>query len=169
MSTAKTQTEITKQIVTVKDFIEDYYIKELEQLIEDKYAFTAFLVISCGIEFLGKCLSPYDWFDRGYSTDDFNNALKVFDSLNKYSSLGLEFNKNDGEDISLYSIIRCGIVHSSVPKIGLSITEGKNNLPNEIGLKDLSKDFMNACRSILDKTVPMHSSKSLEDAFCYVS
>ena len=168
MSTAKTQTDKTQRPVSVKEFIENYYIKDLEGLINN-HPFTAFLVISCGIEFLGKCLSSNDWFDRGHSTDDFNNALKVFDSLNKYSSLGLEFNKNDGEDISLYSRIRCGIVHSSVPKIGLSITEGKNNLPNEIGLKDLSKDFINACKSLLDKKVQMYCSKSLEDIICYIS
>lgn len=166
MATGKTQSDITQKAVMVKDLIKDNYINELKELIKADHHFTAFIVISCGIEFLGKCISSTtDWFLDNHSKEDFNNALTSFESLIKYSTIG-ELNR-DGA--SFYNIIRCGIIHSSVPKNGLTITEGKNNFPNEVGLRDLTEDFIKACNDLLNKKVKMGGGKSLDDVICYTS
>ena len=168
MATGKTQSDRTQTGVMVKDLIKDYYISELNVL-SNKHPFTAFMVISCGIEFLGKCISSEtDWFLGSHSKDHFNNALTKFGSLDKYSKIGKEYD-GKGNDVSLYDIIRCGIIHSSIPKAGITITEENNNLPDEVGLKDLTKDFIDACSDILNKKVQMGGGKSLDDVICYIS
>jgi len=127
-----------------------------------------FLMISSGIEFLGKAISSdSDFFDENHSKDKFNLALSTFKSLNKYNTLGLEMNKN--VDVSLYSIVRCGIVHSSCPKDKIKLTETFNTLPDEIGLIDFSADFKAACQDLLDGTVQLGGGKALTDVLCYTS
>lgn len=124
-------------------------------------------MISSGIEFLGKAISDYDWIMEGRSKEDFNNALQTFESLQKYSTLGLKQDSAQS-DISLYSIVRCGIVHSSCPDVGITLTDAKNNLPGEIGIKDFSSDFIAACNDLLNEDVSLGKGKTLQDTICYI-
>ncbi len=165
MATGLTQT-LSEQRAIDTTFISNYYIDEVNRLINDKHYFVAFLVISSGIEFLGKAISDHDWFETGTSKKDFNLALSVFTSLNKYENLGLKYD-NATNDISFYSIVRCGIVHASTPLLGITLSEGANNLPKEIGITDLASDINNACNDLLNGVVPLGKGKKLSDIICY--
>ena len=166
-TTGQTQTEVSQIAVDLASFISDHYIIELRKLISDNHPFVAFIVIASGIEFLGKAISNNTFFEDGHSKTDFNNALSQFPSLQKYSNLGL-FVKNN-IDLSLYKGLRCGIVHSTCPQNGIVLTEGNNALPKEIGLIDLSNDFIAACDDLLQGRIPMGTGKQLSDVLCYIS
>lgn len=166
MATGLTQTQSEQKAIDVSSFIADYYINELKRLIDEKHFFIAFLVVTAGIEFLGKATSEHDWFEAKESKTDFNDALNRFSSLNKYSQLNLEFDKKNN-DVSFYSIVRCGIVHASRPKAGITLTEANNNFPTEIGIIDLVADFNAACNDLLNSKVSMGKGKKLSDIICY--
>lgn len=83
MATGYTKTHSEQQAIDISSFISDYYIDELKRLIRDKHFFVAFLVISSGIEFLGKAISNHSWFKVGTSKKDFISALNAFPSLNR--------------------------------------------------------------------------------------
>ena len=166
MATGLTQTQSEQQAIDITTFISEYYINEVKQLISEKHYFVAFLVISSGIEFLGKAISDHDWSKTGTSREDFNSALSAFLSLKKYSNLGLEFD-NAKNDTSFYTIVRCGIVHASRPMLGITLSEGNNNLPNKIGITDLYSDFNDACNDLLNGVVPLGNGKNLSDTICY--
>jgi len=167
-TTGQTQTEVSQIAVDFASFISDHYINELSSLIADNHPFVAFIVIASGIEFLGKAISNNPFFEDKHSKVDFNNALSKFPSLQKYSNLGLVVDNNNN-DISLYKGLRCGIVHSTCPQNGIVLTEGSNDLPNEIGLIDLSNDFLAACNYLLQGGIQMGSGKQLTDILCYIS
>lgn len=166
MSTGLTPTQIEQQAIDIATFIRDNYISELKRLIQNRHFFVAFLVISSGIEFLGKAISNHGWFKKGMSKKDFNHALAVFPSLNKYSNLGIKYDSSQNDE-SFYAIVRCGIVHASRPLQGISLSDTINLLPNEIGIKDLSTDFFTACNDLLNSAVPMGKGKNLNDIICY--
>ena len=169
MATGNTPTDKTQVSVDYSSLIKDYYISELNTLIKENHSFVAFLVISSGIEFLGKAISAeMDLFKEGNSKDDFKNALDSFPSLNKYSSLGLSKDKK-GIDKTLYDIVRCGIVHSTSPKTGITLSEDGNDLPSVVGLADLAKDFNDACQDLLSGKIPMGKGKTLSDPIWYIS
>lgn len=166
MSTGLTPTQIKQQAIDIATFIQDNYISELQRLIQNRHIFVAFLVISSGIEFLGKAISNHGWFKKGMSKKDFNYALAVFQSLKKYSNLGIKYDSSQNDE-SFYAIVRCGIVHASRPLQGISLSDTNNLLPNEIGIIDLSTDFFTACNDLLNSTVPMGKGKNLNDIICY--
>lgn len=166
MPTGHTQTYKEQGGKNMLVFITDHYIKNLKRLIGNKHHFVAFLVISSGIEFLGKAISDHDWFKKGMSKKDFNRALAKFPSLNKYANLGLQYDQSKNDE-SFYAIVRCGIVHASIPLNGITLSETFNNLPTEIGLKDLSADFRKACEDLLRGKIKLGKGKSLNDIICY--
>lgn len=166
MTTGTTQTQKEQQAISIAVFITDNYIKDLKQLITNGHYFVAFLVISSGIEFLGKAISDHDWFKTGESKTDFNYALAKFASLNKYANLGLKYDQSQNDE-SFYTIVRCGIVHASRPLKGIALSETINDLPQEIGLEDLAQDFYDACNDLLNGVVHLGKGKNLSDIICY--
>lgn len=166
MSTGSTQTQIEQKSIDTATFINDNYITEVKSLIDNGHYFVAFLVISSGIEFLGKAISKHGWFKKGMAKKDFNHALKIFQSLNKYATLGIQYD-NSQNDESFYAIVRCGIVHAYRPLQGISLSDTVNVLPYEIGIIDLSTDFFAACSDLLSGVVPMGNGKNLKDIICY--
>ena len=79
----------TSEDVSVRKFIEDYLITQIGE-IKPKYPYFAFLLMSVGIEFLGKCQNDYDWddFSRIKPNENFDNGLKIY-PLKKYVTTGL--------------------------------------------------------------------------------
>lgn len=160
MATGSTQTIKEQKEVSVKQYIEKYIMASVEDLVEREQHLPAFLMISCGIEFLGKCIGSKPFEDRDYQGGNFKNALASFSSLNKYIL---------NCSIDIYTNLRCGIVHSLLPDNNIMLVEGKNNLPNVIGLKDLKDDFITACNDLLTDVCHMGDNKSLNDTICYIS
>lgn len=127
--------------MTVKDFINKYFIEEIGSLVE-KRPFVSFVLMAIGIEFLGKCLNPNKWNDdTEIHKDNFYEAIRKFDSLNKY-------------DIPvLYKNLRCGLAHRFMVEDKIMLTPDKNNLTGSIiilGCKDFYADFKQACLDAIE-------------------
>lgn len=123
--------------MTVKDFINKYFIEEIGSLVEER-PFVSFVLMSIGIEFLGKCLNTNDWDDKNErSGKTFDNALQQFDSLKKYQAIP-----------DLYHNLRCGLAHRLMVKGHVILTPDQNNLTGPdytIGCKEFYNDFKQAC------------------------
>ena len=169
MSTAYTQTNAEQRAVTISEFIQTHYVDVIPDIVNSKHAFVAFQVISCGIEYLGICISSHDFVTLNNSQSDFNLALEKFPSLQKYYNLTIVQDTTVPGNHELYGALRCGVIHDSRPKKGLTLSEKKNDLPSIIGLEDLRSDFIMACEYLLTGSIPMGGGKSLNDAFCYVN
>lgn len=194
MSTGKTPTYITQTPVSFKKFLKDHYIDELKTIIDNKHYFLAFLVISSGIEFLGKLLDDDDFFSNNGPRRKFNLALEKLESLNCYFTLGLRKTKpatnttaqnkkknkkkktetqdQNEVDTSFFEIIRCGIVHASCPEPELILSEWENDFNADtkvVGLNSLYNDFVKACNKLLNGEVQLGEGKSLDDTLFYTS
>lgn len=154
--------EKTEIPIKVKDFIEKYLIGHIGE-IKDKYPYEAFLLISCGIEFLGKCLNNRNWQDTGQSKADFENAVENIPSLKRYTSV-----KKD-----LYKSLRCGLCHAFQPKKGFLISNSqseqldKNKGGIVINIKKFYDAFEKACYDLLEARVT--AGKNLDDTFLYIT
>lgn len=144
--------------MTLRDFIQQNLIEEIGT-IKDEHPYMAFLLISCGIEFLGKCIGANDWQDSGHSTADFNNALSRFPSLQKYQS------PNIGSK-SLYRIIRCGLCHALLPQQGIVLSQDAsqdlNSHPIVLKIDDFYGDFVTACETLKNDGSLLGLGKTLD-------
>ena len=136
--------------VTPKEFIDSLFIQELGVLVSTS-PYLSFMIISIGIEFLGKCLetNQKDWHQRNESKKNFVKALNDLPSLNKYLNYHAKFNFYDG--------LRSGLLHAAIPtgKITLSSRDELGHLQqstNEsinLKIEDFYKDFKEACEHII--------------------
>ena len=103
----------------ITEFIEDYLIKRIKSVIEDgkQHYFTFFLVCS-GIEFLGACLDEFEFSKKKKSGARFKGALKNLNSLQKY----------DGYKDRLYEELRCGLLHVTIPRPGIALSQLEDTL-----------------------------------------
>ena len=139
--------------ITVKQFIEDYLIKEIGE-IKDRHPYFAFLLMAIGIEFLGKCRNAsLEWNQTGRAKKDFNLGIKLFPQ--KYKTL------------DLYNKLRCGMAHSFAPQNGLQISNGSCRDSAFISCDDFYKDFTYACNKIVSEEIKM-PNKKLNDTFLFV-
>lgn len=142
----------------VKEFIGSAFLIEIREMTirtDRAYAYLGFGLISQSVEFLGACLDPYAWEQRGISTDRFRLAItELFPD--KYNDLA------KGK-FDLYSNLRCSLVHTSGPGNLISLSERKHEV--EANLKDMHlkiqnnkllliyedflQDFENACHKLL--------------------
>lgn len=134
--------------MNVQDFIKQLYIKEIGE-IKNEHPYMAYMVIGAGIEFLGKVLeqtSRNDWFAEHHSSVDFKKAVSDLQGLKKYEKI---------KDV-LYTHLRCGLLHSSVPKADLKL--GDKNAEEEIStppyilnIDAFYEAFKNACNDVILK------------------
>jgi hypothetical protein len=97
-----------------KEFIENVLINEMRDIVE-RHAFMSFLLISVGIEFLGKCLltEHHNWHDIKPETA-FNKGKELMATINpEYGNIDL---KN----------LRNGFTHTFLPKNQISLSERKH-------------------------------------------
>jgi len=147
--------------ITAKEFIKRVLIKEIGEVVKS-HPWLGFVLISSGIEFLGKCIdtkNPTDWNKPGQSGPNFRDAINSLDAFSKYRDLLKR------KDIDLYAELRCGLVHSFAPNskgaiIGLS--HGNKELPSKIdgtgninfNADELYEDFKLACEFVIGQTYP---------------
>lgn len=151
--------------MTPKEFIQQVLINEVGE-IHLKYPYISFATIAIGIEFLGKCLSnEEDWNKSGQSKIDFEYAINNLTSFTKYRPLLTSH--------GLWTSLRNGFLHSFVPKNTLTLSSkdemahliehsGKMNLKCE----DMYLDFKSACEEVLSMTT--FSSNKMELPLLFV-
>ncbi len=145
--------------LTPKEFIQQFYIDELEKLIGE-HNYMAMIIMSVGIEFLGRCEHPdAKWFkdtlqqggkkkEEGYY---FKYAIEKIKAFDYYRSKGLKF--------KLYKYLRCGLVHTSLPSPDVTLSskgekphlEVNENGSINIQVEEFHKEFKKACKQVISK------------------
>lgn len=134
--------------MNVQDFIKQLYIKEIGE-IKDEHPYMAYMVMGAGIEFLGKVLaqpSRNDWFKERESRSDFTTAVSSLPGLNKYDRI---------KDV-LYEQLRCGLLHSSLPKDDVKLGDNKaveniTTAPYILNIDVFYDAFKTACNDVVSK------------------
>lgn len=137
--------------LTVTEFIDQFLINNFPPLFQS-HPYHAFILVTTGIELIGKCLDDKAEFDdKDKSKDHFNRATQKY--LKKYDSL------------KLYDPMRCGFSHIYAMRSHSSVIlcNGKAVLPDVnlhpykldktktvIYLEDFYNDFKKACKDLLD-------------------
>lgn len=148
--------------MTVIDFIEIALIKEIKSIQQEGHHYLSFALIAQGIEFLGACIDSNKFFIENKSRERFNNAtLKLFPAS---YHLYVHVNKK-GQPFDLYYNLRCGLVHTLLPKKNIELIQeneiakfGKHLEIKEIRKKQrlilvsqyFMNDFENACKKVID-------------------
>lgn len=154
---------------TIAKFMEDTLIREIGEIQQGpgKFVYLSFGLISQGIEFLGSLVDE-DEFKDGYSRKRFDLALKKF-FPKKYSEFtGTKDEPKEG--ISLYTELRCGLLHIVIPKGRIVLGEhknqghkkhleiyifidGKGNESRKLFLsaEDLYENYKDACEMVVEK------------------
>ena len=145
---AKQNNENTLKNVSIKDFINKYLINEIGE-IKEKYPYHAFLLMTVGIEFLGRYLKGYFWEQKGVSETAFNGAILELFPEGKYNKFDLFHN------------LRCGLAHSLLIQGNLTLSDKKSE--GSISCDEFYDDFVKACNKIL--TMPPSDRKSLDEKF----
>lgn len=130
-----------------REFIQETLIDEFNDIVngEKEHNYISFLLISCGIEFLGKCMAPVgtDWHHSA-STQYFKQGIFLFPDPYK----------QQGIDKVLYDRLRCGICHALLPgdELIVSSTEEQklNSNPIRLNIRTFFDDFKDACTSLLE-------------------
>lgn len=123
--------------ISVRQFIQEYLIDDIGETVK-KFPYFAFLLMSVGIEFLGKCQNSYDWDDYNSNIspkDNFNNGLKI-GPLKRYANMDL-CNK-----------LRNGLAHALLIKQGIKVSQGDSS--DALNSDTFYADFKEACESVLN-------------------
>lgn len=158
-----------KRNISLQDFIDKFIIGDLKPIVESQ-PYLAFVLLSATIEFLGKCLSnTNDWQKTGESEFNFCNAIQTYPSFDKYKvkfgeSTTLK-NHNMVYKNKLYKELRCAMVHALQPTSEIVLRGERNDLENNIvGCRELYEDVIAACefvKSKISKKIPMYINQEL--------
>ena len=95
------------------------YVKHIKKIVKTE-PFLSIILTSCGIEFLGKCISKTTTWDQdGLSRIDYEAAINKYESFKKYRAWLKTYD--------LYSSLRCSPVHSLAPSKSLVLVNDGNN------------------------------------------
>lgn len=127
-----------------KDFIKGVLINEIGDITKT-HAYLSFVLISVGIEFLGRCIDDsVRWEEQ--KSGLFNNAIAKL--MPKYMPY------------RLYELLRCGLAHSMTPQKGLDLTETRHNKKHlsvdsdgklVLVIEDFYNDFKCACEKVINE------------------
>lgn len=147
-------------ILKPKEFIQQIFIDQLKLLVE-RHHYISFMVMSIGIEFLGKCLDTgsQNWNPKPRSRTDteiFKSAITQLDSFVSYREY-LDSHK-------LYDSLRCGLVHSASPKNKITLSSGdekphlsvSNDGTLNFKCEPFFKDFKSACQEVINRNFPTY-------------
>ena len=155
--------------MNIVKFINHVLIGEIRQIQQTGgcHVYLSFGLITQGIELLGSLIDEYEFSERRKSAHRFDKALKeLFDS--RYSGY---VDKKD--DFYLYGNLRCGMLHSLIPRNKVALGERKLHQKDFTHLgkykeksgnerlflmaEDFYEDFQCACIKVID----MINDKSL--------
>lgn len=141
-------------VLKPKTFIQEALIDEVDKM-KDGFPYFSFIIMSIGIEFLGKCIDSKlnSWDVTGRSKKDFEQAINQLNALNPYRQY---LSKYD-----LYGSFRCGLAHKVSPKVKITLSskEERGHLIEHDGrlnfkVEDFYNDFYDACKEVIEMTFP---------------
>jgi hypothetical protein len=147
-----------------KEFIDGVLINEMKDIV-NKHPYFSFLLISVGIEFLGKCLltNHQNW-----------NAIRA----NKAFTKGVEMLHKIDErykELNLKDELRDGFAHTFLPKSKIALSEIRAGAKNfqihgsgktVLVAEEFYRDFVIACREVINAEFPENDKMNKE--FLYI-
>ena len=126
-----------KKDYNAHDFIEVFIIDGIQEIVT-AHPYQSFPLMATAIEVLGKCITGNSWDAKFGSEKDFCaaiNTLNAFQQYRDFNRVKLDKNGNpimDGENQvitnDLYGILRCGMIHSFIPKTGIKLIDKGEDL-----------------------------------------
>ena len=127
---------------TVESFIDQFVFSDTKTILSSN-PYQAFALLSIGLEMLGRCFCRGPWAKSPGSEIDFYTAIQNCPELQKYQVFNIikATKKSTKNTNVLYSMLRCGMVHSLMPDKVLVLVPDNNDLPNNIiGCDELYND-----------------------------
>lgn len=153
--------------LTAREFIQETLIKEFGDIVngKERHDYISFLLISCGIEFLGRCMDAAgtDWELHKSNGKYFKQGITLFPQC---------YQKRKKRNIPhiLYKGLRCGICHALLPQKNIYVSSKKkqdlNNIPICLNIRTFFDDFKKACTSLLNNE---KYNARLEEKFISIS
>ncbi len=138
--------------VLPKNFIKEYLIKQIREIIDEDHPYLAFALIASGIEFLGKCLNTAQltWDYNNKSGDDIGCAIDEL--MPHYRHLNLKDELRNGMLHMMKPKSRLSLAYANHSYIGEHLKPHPHN-PNQIVLEVISfhNDFRSACEEIIHR------------------
>ena len=139
-------TDTEKGAMTLEEYGDKLINDDLGKLVESNPYF-AFIVLASAIEFIARCNNCRESQDihhaKRISKKVYLKAINTLKSFKKYRQLK-EKNGN-----KLYTLLRCGLVHTTMPNKGITLSSEKNELQNNVvGCMSLYEDVKNAWAEI---------------------
>ena len=148
--------------MTQKEFINHVLINEIGDVV-NHHKWLSFILICSGIEFLGGCIDheSNNLHTPNRSKKRFENAIKKF-FPEKYQTLL-------PPPFDLYSQLRCGMNHVTLPGSKIALSEKKNGHKNLsvwqdriiFVAEDFYDDFKTGCLAVID----LIDKKEIEETF----
>jgi hypothetical protein len=133
-----------------QEFIQATFINGLGKMIKDENFYLAFIIMGTGIEYLGKCLTPEnEWQKGGASRASFEKAIISLEALAPYRRLIKEYD--------LYDALRCGLAHAALPKYQITLSSTDAEAPHmyetngriNLRCETFYDDFKKACEEVI--------------------
>ena len=140
--------EDIKKKVNIRKLGDSLFSTELEELVNNQ-PYMAFVNLSAILEFIARC-KYYKLFDEvsGKIGDMCYDAINNIKALEKYKELNYP-NGEKKEANHLYKSIRCGMLHSLLPKKEIKLNDDNNDLNNMVvGAKELYHDLKEAWEEV---------------------
>lgn len=166
----------TTVVMNIKQFINRVFLEELGSIVPH-YHYLSFVIMASAIEFMGACLDAEPFDEPHLSRKRFDAAIRsLFDArYHKYAGKKAE--------ISLYTNLRCGMVHVTRPGGKVVFTHKKESaaegtahlelLENTGQLvlvcEDLYDDFVKALENLKIKMGKRDAPKQLSDGYLVIS
>lgn len=137
----------TNEVMTLEQYGDKLINEDLNQLVKDNPYF-AFIVMSSAIEFIARCRSKLNNFHSKNNTSKrYMDAINSLSAFEKYRVFNVTQGK--GQTNKLYTAIRCGLLHATMPNKGIILSSKNNDLTNNvIGCISLYEDVKAAWKEI---------------------
>ena len=141
--------ETSKEAMTLEEYGNKLINDDLGKLVESNPYF-AFIVLASAIEFIARCRLQ-DIHTKEISKKVYLKAINKLKSFKKYRQLK-EKNGN-----KLYTLLRCGLAHTTMPDKGITLSSGENELQNNVvGCVSLYEDVKKAWAEIKSDATILH-------------
>lgn len=117
--------------MTLEQYVNKLINEDLSKLVNDNPYFV-FIVMSSAIDYIARCRDiPEDFHDDKYgSIQGYVDAIENLNAFAKYRFFNVQ--KGKGHTNILYTTLRRGLLHATMPNYGIILSSEQNDLPNNI-------------------------------------
>ena len=135
--------ETSKEAMTLEEYGDKLINDDLGKLVESNPYF-AFIVLASAIEFIARCRDGNNAKESGKKYVETIDCLNSFEKYRKFTII-----KGKGHTNKIYTDLRCGLLHTTMPDKGIKLSSGENELQNNVvGCVSLYEDVKKAWAEI---------------------